>query len=56
MIAIIFMLGSIGYYGIKLALYIMIAKNNEETNNKVFSIIVAILNVSCIILCSRIYR
>ncbi|CAD8174599.1 unnamed protein product [Paramecium pentaurelia] len=56
MIAIIFMLGSIGYYGIKLALYIMIAKNNEETNNKIFSIIVAILNVSCIILCSRIYK
>ncbi|CAK60922.1 unnamed protein product (macronuclear) [Paramecium tetraurelia] len=55
MIAMIFMLGSIAYYAIKLALYILIAKNNEEINTKVFSIIVSILNVSCIILCASIY-
>ncbi|CAD8115785.1 unnamed protein product [Paramecium sonneborni] len=55
-VAILFTLGSIGYYGLKLALYIMIAKNNEEINIKVFSIIVSILNVSCIILGSKIYK
>ncbi|CAD8083542.1 unnamed protein product [Paramecium primaurelia] len=54
--AIIFVLVSIAYYTLKLVLYIMIIKNSEETNTKVFSIIVSILNVSCIILCTRIYK
>ncbi|CAK57473.1 unnamed protein product (macronuclear) [Paramecium tetraurelia] len=56
LVAIIFILGSIAYYAVKLALYIMIAKNSEEINTKVFSIIVSILSVSCMILCSRIYK
>ncbi|CAD8202851.1 unnamed protein product [Paramecium octaurelia] len=56
LVAIIFILGSCAYYALKLALYIMIAKNSDEINTKVFSIIVSILSVSCIILCSRIYK
>lgn len=54
--AIVFVLSSIAYYSIKLAFYIMISKNNEEINTKVFSIVVSILNVSCIILCFKIYK
>ncbi|CAD8112650.1 unnamed protein product [Paramecium sonneborni] len=57
LISIIFTLGSIGYYGLKLALYILIVKNNDiEINNKVYSIIVSILNVSCIMLSLQIFR
>lgn len=56
MIAIIFILCSVGYYGLKLAIFIIIAKNNDEINTKIFSILVSILSVSSIILCSRIYE